>query len=69
VSRYRFTNFVAIAFLGRVMWAAAYLGLGYVIGSDFEAATGFLGNLSGFLLFGTALLISGRFAMVSKPNS
>jgi len=42
--------------------------LGYVIGSDFEAATGFLGNLSGFLLAGTALVVAGWIAMVSKCN-
>jgi membrane-associated protein len=70
VSRYHFLKFVAIAFLGRVIWTAAYLGLGYVIGSDFEAATGFLGNLSGFLLFGTALVIATWFAIagVGSPR-
>ncbi len=68
VSRYRFSRFVAIASLGRMVWTAAYLGLGYVIGSDFEAATGFLGNLSGFLLSGMALVISIWIATVSNPR-
>jgi len=68
VSRYRFSKFVAVALVGRVLWSAAYLGLGYAIGSNFEAATGFLGNLSGFLLVGTALVAAAWIAMVSEPN-
>jgi membrane protein DedA with SNARE-associated domain len=68
VSRYHFSKFVAAALTGRVLWTAAYLGLGYVIGSDFEAATGFLGNLSGFLFSGTALVVAGWIAMVSEPD-
>jgi membrane protein DedA with SNARE-associated domain len=68
VSRYRFSKFAAVALVGRALWGAAYLGLGYAIGSDFEAATGFLGNLSGFLLVGTALVAAAWIAMVSEPN-
>jgi membrane-associated protein len=68
VSRYRFLKFTAIAVLGRVIWTAAYLGLGYTIGSDFEAATGFLGNLSGFLLCGTTLVVAAWIAVISKPK-
>jgi len=68
VSRYRFPKFVAVALAGRVMWTAAYIGLGYVIGSDFEAATGFLGNLSGFVLCGTGLVVAGWIAMVPGPS-
>ncbi len=68
VSRYRFLKFTAIAVLGRVMWTAAYLGLGYTIGSDFEAATGFLANLSGFLLCGTTLVVAAWIAMTSRPQ-
>jgi membrane-associated protein len=67
VSRLRFAKFVAAAVVGRALWTAAYLGLGYAIGSDFEAAAGFLGNLSGFLLSGTVLLIAGWIATVSEP--
>jgi membrane-associated protein len=67
VSRYRFAKFVAAALAGRALWSAAYLGLGYVIGSDFEAAAGFLGNFSVFLLSATALVIAGWIAMVSEP--
>lgn len=68
VSRYRFSKFLAVALLGRMLWGGAYLGLGYVIGSDFEAAAGFLGNLSGFLLFGTALVVATWVAIVSGPD-
>ena len=64
VSRYRLTEFVVLAMVGRVMWTAAYLGLGYAIGADLEAAAGFLANLSGLfvssaVLAGTGLVASG----------
>ena len=63
VSRFRLSKFIAIAVVGRLMWTAAYLGLGYVIGADLEAATGFLTNVSGFLLLVLVLFLSGAIAM------
>ena len=68
VGRYRFSKFLSVTVAGRSLWTAAYLGLGYVIGTDFEAATGFLGNLSGFLLSGTALVATTWMAIVSGPD-
>lgn len=71
VSRYGLSKFLAIAVVGRALWTAAYLGLGYVIGADFESATGFLANLSGFLMFATALALSLSLAFavrVAEPN-
>jgi membrane protein DedA with SNARE-associated domain len=64
VSRYRLTEFVVLAVIGRLMWTSAYLGLGYVIGADLEATAGFLTNLSGMLvslagLAGSGLVASG----------
>jgi membrane protein DedA with SNARE-associated domain len=50
MSRYRFASFVLFAVLGRIVWTAAYLGLGYSVGTSFEAASIFLTNLSGLLL-------------------
>jgi len=61
-------EFLAVALVGRALWTAAYVGLGYVIGSDFEAATGFLGNLSGFLLSGSTLVVVVWIATVSEPK-
>jgi len=49
-SRYAFAAFLAYASAGRILWTAAYFGLGYFIGSDLEAASGFLGSLSGLLV-------------------
>jgi membrane protein DedA with SNARE-associated domain len=42
VSRYRLSKFLAIALVGRVIWAATYLGFGYGLGSDWQAAANFL---------------------------
>ena len=55
MSRYGVMRFAAVATAGRVVWTAGYLGLGYGIGSDWEAATGFLTNLS-FLVLALAVL-------------
>jgi membrane protein DedA with SNARE-associated domain len=62
---YRLTVFLALTLLGRLLWTSAYLGLGYAVGSDPEAASGFLANLSGLLvslavLAASWLVASGR---------
>jgi membrane protein DedA with SNARE-associated domain len=58
ISRYRLAGFLAFAVLGRGLWTAAYLGLGYAAGNDVEAASGFLANLSGLLVSGSVLAVS-----------
>jgi membrane-associated protein len=50
INRYRFAWFLICVVLGRTIWASAYLGLGYAIGSSLDAATDFLSNLTGVLL-------------------
>lgn len=50
LSRYPWPSFLLFSGVGRVVWTSAYLGLGFVIGSSIDAASQFLGNLSGFLL-------------------
>ena len=49
ISRYRFSHFLGFALLGRVIWTSAYLGLGYGVGGNIDAASQFLANLSGLL--------------------
>lgn len=66
VSRYRLSKFVAISTAGRVVWTAAYLGLGYVIGADLDAATGFLTNITGFLLCLVVLVVAGLVAAMPR---
>jgi membrane-associated protein len=72
VSYYGLGKFLALAIVGRLIWSAGYLGLGYEIGADWEAAVGFLTNLSLLflslmLLLGAGVVASGR--LVSKPVS
>jgi len=62
ISQYRLTKFLATALAGRLIWTAAYFGLGYGIGSDWEAATSFLTNLSVSLLLLMLLALSGVIA-------
>jgi membrane protein DedA with SNARE-associated domain len=64
-SRYRLDRFLALAVIGRLLWTSAYLGLGYAVGTDLEAASSFLANLSLLLvslaiLTGTVLVTAGR---------
>jgi alkaline phosphatase len=61
-SRYRLDAFVAFTLVGRLLWTSAYLGLGYSVGSDLEAAAGFLTNLSLFLVSLAALVASALAA-------
>jgi membrane-associated protein len=63
MSQYSFSKFLAIALVGRLIWTAGYLGLGYGIGADWEAAISFLTNLS--LLFLSLMLLLGAGAVAS----
>lgn len=65
---YRFAGFIVLAFLGRVIWTSAYLGLGYGVGTDIEAASTFLANLTGLLLSLAVLVASGAVAAGRSPQ-
>jgi membrane-associated protein len=67
VSGYRIEKFIAISAAGRILWTSAYMGLGWAIGADWEAATTFLTNLSLFLLSLTVAVGSGLFAAGRMP--
>jgi membrane-associated protein len=62
VSRYSFAQFLGFALIGRLIWTAAYLGLGFAIGSNIEAASDFLANLSGLVIALGALVVAGVYA-------
>jgi len=73
ITRFRLPKFLAVALVGRVIWTAAYMGLGYGIGHDWQAATSFLTNLSVFILSLVALLAagvvaSGKFSPPDQPG-
>lgn len=67
IANYRLSRFLAVAVAGRMVWTAAYLGLGAAVGSDLEAAAGFLTNLSILLLLLTVLSGSGLIAAGRAP--
>ena len=68
VAHYRLSWYLGVAALARLVWAGAYVGLGYAVGSDLEAAAGFLTNLS-LLLIGAAMLAaSGLIALGLAPQ-
>jgi membrane protein DedA with SNARE-associated domain len=62
LSRYPFGKYLALTVAGRVVWTSAYLALGYAVGTDIEAASGFLTNLSALLLCAVVVLALGSVA-------
>jgi membrane-associated protein len=70
VSRYQFSHFLGFALVGRVIWTSAYIGLGYGIGNNLDAASQFLGNLSGLLVALAVLVIAAAYrAGASQPEA
>ena len=70
ISRYRFSHFLGFALLGRLIWTSAYLGLGFAVGSNIEAASDFLGNLSGLVIaLGVLIVASVYRAGVAQPEA
>lgn len=61
LSRYGWAAFLLFSSLGRVVWTTAYLGLGFAIGSSIEAASQFLGNLSGLLAALAVLVVAALY--------
>jgi membrane protein DedA with SNARE-associated domain len=61
VSRYPWAAFLTFVAAGRVVWTSAYLGLGYAIGSNIDAASQFLGNLSGLLAALAVLAVASLY--------
>jgi membrane protein DedA with SNARE-associated domain len=62
LSRYRPVAFLSVALVGRALWTAAYMGLGYGIGGNLEYATDLLKNLSLLLVSASVLIGSGLIA-------
>jgi membrane-associated protein len=67
IAHYRLPRFLAVAVAGRVVWTAAYLGLGAAVGSDLDAASAFLRNLSLLLVLLTLLSGAGLIAAGRVP--
>ena len=69
VSRYRFAPFLSYALVGRLIWTSAYLGLGFAVGSNIEAASDFLANLSGLVIaLGVLVVASVYRAGIPRPQ-
>ena len=49
-SNLRFRTFFVFDLIGEAIWVFGYGGLGYLFGSQWEAVSDFLGDMSGFLL-------------------
>ncbi len=69
VSRYRISHFLGFALLGRLIWTSAYLGLGYGIGGNIDAASQFLGNLSGLIIALGVLVVASAYRAGRKLST
>lgn len=61
IGRYGFARFLSFALAGRLVWTSAYLGLGYAVGTNIDAASQFLGNLSGLIIALGVLVVAGAY--------
>ena len=61
IARYRFSSFLIFSSLGRLVWTSAYLGLGYGIGNNIDAASDFMANLTGLLLALAVFAVSSAY--------
>jgi membrane-associated protein len=68
VSRYRFSHFLGFALFGRLIWTSAYLGLGYGIGGNIDAASQFLANLSGLIIALGVLVVASAYRVAITPS-
>ena len=74
ISHYRLAEFLPMALLGRALWTAAYMALGFAIGDSLDAAADFLKNLSGLLvavpvLVGSTLVATGKLKLGRHPKA
>ena len=68
VTRYRLSHFLGFALFGRLIWTSAYLGLGYGIGGNIDAASQFLGNLSGLIIALGVLVVASVYRAGIMPS-
>ena len=61
LSRYNMLSFLLFSAIGRLLWTSLYIGVGYGVGSNIDAAGQFLGNLSGLLAALAVLLVSAAY--------
>jgi membrane-associated protein len=70
VGRYPLSHFLGFALLGRLIWTSAYLGLGFAVGNNIDAASQFLANLSGLLVALGVLVVAAAYrAGLALPDT
>ncbi|MHA1547360.1 MAG: DedA family protein [Alphaproteobacteria bacterium] len=69
LSRYSLALFLVYAAVGRLLWTAAYLGLGYFVGNELAAASGFLGSLTGLFISLAAAIAAAAYLAGLKPKA
>jgi membrane protein DedA with SNARE-associated domain len=61
IGRYGFARFASLATVGRLIWTSAYLGLGFAVGANIDAASQFLGNISGLIIALGVLVVASAY--------
>ncbi|MCB1378292.1 MAG: DedA family protein [Alphaproteobacteria bacterium] len=68
ISRWSLLRFAAAAGAGRLVWTLGYFGLGLLVGTNFAAASGFLGNV-GALVLSLAGATAKAFLLYGKTGA
>lgn len=68
VGRYPLSQFMGFALVGRLIWTSAYLGLGFAVGNNIDAASQFLANLSGLLIALGILVVAAAYRAGIAPS-
>ncbi|MCP4385007.1 MAG: DedA family protein [Hyphomicrobiales bacterium] len=69
ISHYPFAAFLGFASVGRLIWTAAYLGLGYIIGNNIDAAGTFLEHVTGLVLSLGAVVALGSYLLMPSQDA
>ena len=69
ISRYAFLGFMIFAVAGRILWTAAYFGAGYYVGTDIEASSSFLGNVTGLAISLSVAAISAYYLVRGRRGA
>lgn len=67
-SHYGLPAFVVFTVIGRLLWTSAYLGVGYGVGANLDAAASFLTNLSLLLVALAVLTALSVVALLSRER-
>lgn len=62
ITKFSWPKFAILGMFGEIVWVSIYVGLGYTFADNISSVTTLLGNISGFIVAGLAVLGLGYWA-------